>query len=121
MGRRLDDLEGVVIWDQREADELLVLAALLAFPAATAWERSGLDPALFVRPQTRAIAAAICAVRDSGQRFDRRRVARRLAGNRKAQTLVRDLYGAVGTEVGITAAMSRLHAVHHRTTTRRVP
>jgi hypothetical protein len=90
-------------------DEQLVLAALLAFPHENAWELSGLEAGLFLAPTHRAVANAICAVRDSGQTFHWKRV-RRVLGRHPAAAFVEPLMAAIGTSCGMTAAISRMHA-----------
>lgn len=96
--------------DAREVDEAFVLSQLLAAPGLNAWEVQGIRPGLFEYPLHRAIAAAFCAVRDSGQRLHWRRVGVR-AGPRgsPARRLVRALRYRAGIEAGLTAAISRLH------------
>lgn len=99
----------------REVDEAFVLSQLLAAPGINAWELAGIAPELFEVPVHRAIAAAICAVRDSGRRMHWRRVGVR-AGPRgsPARRLVRALYYRAGIEAGLTAAISRLHVPTRR-------
>ncbi len=92
-------------------DEQVVLASLLAWPQANGWELSGLDPRCFSVVSHRKIAEALCAVRDSGRRVHWRRVRVELK-KRGASGLAGEvprLVRAVGTSIGLTAAMSRLH------------
>lgn len=101
----------------QEQEEQVVLACLLWRPQANRWELDGLEADLFTRPVHRAIADALIAQRDSGRFVHWTRVRKRLrrAGNAVAAEHVEPLVRAIGTTLGLTVAVSRLHyAREHR-------
>jgi hypothetical protein len=99
-----------VSW-QRTQDEQEVLACLLWAPNLQTWELGGLTESLFADPTCRQIARALIAVRDSGRYVHWRRVRVLLRSQKReaAASLVEPLVRAIGTRVGLTAAISRLH------------
>lgn len=98
-------------FDAQGQDEQLVLAALLWRPQENRWELDGLEADLFSRPPHRQIAEALIRLRDRGVCIHWRRVRVELRGNRRevAASIVEPLVRAIGSTLGLTAALSNLH------------
>jgi hypothetical protein len=96
----------------RSLIEQCILVELITFPRSHAWEIQGLEPALFADPKHRAVAEALCFLRDRGRpmRFRPVRLLRHLLKPKGladyVTQLVRHGFGCHGS---LTVYVSQLH------------